>query len=415
MPPRQSTLIRAAALYSRHDIPWGDLPDGTHQISVAGRPDGDHAYYYSLTRKFESPEEPARLAGMFALRPAGDAQGGRLSSVVGALGGELVLDTYGGGGAVDSAAAAMREVRGDLRTPWDTAPGTFNHHDEAALARFRRDMPALAASLEHYLKFSNVLDEFDGGGDPIVLFNLDADVREDALKPLPNLYKFYRRLAQAVTAESAILDQRGNFWMRSSFDRGHIRTSFMLRRGMLTPFDARFAPAGEPVALATLRRGSYRTESSVHVRSLGMTFGLDRLLLSSDYTRDEDSVLLTSRMNQVPGLVAPPIVHGVIELIAGEFLRVLARGHGGLAASFTSKRQGDGTFRLTAGITAEFDYSPTLGLLARVGDAIADAHNDQVRAEERKLGEELFNAFVTDYNHARPKILALDNDHSSPR
>src|SRR5208337_3687402 len=38
LPPRQSTMIRAAALYSKQDIPWRDQPDGTHEILVTGRP-----------------------------------------------------------------------------------------------------------------------------------------------------------------------------------------------------------------------------------------------------------------------------------------------------------------------------------------------------------------------------------------
>ncbi|HXW83001.1 MAG TPA: hypothetical protein VEJ86_01210, partial [Candidatus Binataceae bacterium] len=65
--------------------------------------------------------------------------------------------------------------------------------------------------------------------------------------------------------------------------------------------------------------------------------------------------------------------------------------------------------------TAELEYSPTLELLARVGDAIAEAHNEQVREEERRLGEELFDAFVADYNASRPKILALDSSGASTR
>jgi hypothetical protein len=414
LPPRQSTLIRAAALYSRPDIPWSKLSDGTHLIAVDGRPDGSD-FSYTLAAKYSSPEEPERMAGVFALRPAAQSPNAAVGSVIGSLGGELMMDTYGAEAAVDSAAVGLREVHGDLKPPWDTAPGKFNHHDAAALARFHRDMPALAARLDHYLKFDNVLDEFAGGGDPVVLFNLDAEVRADALKAYPHLYKFYAGLAQAVTAESAVYDPRGNCWLKTSFDRGHIRTIFMLRRGMLTPFNARLEPAGDPVAIETLRRGAHRAESSVHVHSLGMTFGLEHIGFDAQYTRDDNSVALTSRMSEVPDLVAPPVIHGMMQYLAGEFLRVLAQGHGGMQGSFTSKRQGDGEFRLAAGISAEFDYSPTLEFLARIGDAIADAHNDQVRAEERKFGEELFDAFVTDYNNARPAIVALDRESAPPR
>jgi hypothetical protein len=413
LPPRQSTLIRAAALYSRDDIPWNRLKDGTHLIAVEGRPDGND-FRYSLAKTYTAPEEPQRMSGVFALRPPAESADAAPGSVIGSLGGELEIDTYGGGAALDSVAAGLREVRGDLKPAWDSAPGKFNHHDEAALARFHRDMPQLAAQLDHYLKYVNVLDEFDGGGDPVVLFNLDAQVRADSLKTYPNLYKFYLSVEKMVTAESAIYDQRGDYWIRTSFDRGHIRLAFMLRRGMLTPFNAHFEP-GEPVAIDTVRRGAYRAESSVQVRSLGMMFGLERIGFSSEYTRDDNAVALTSKMNEVPDLVAPPVLHGMMEYIAGEFLRVLAKGHGGMQASFTSRRQGEGGYRLAAGMSAEFDYSPTLEFLARIGDAIADAHNQQVRSEERKFGEELFDAFVADYNNARPKILALDGESAAFR
>jgi hypothetical protein len=414
LPPRQSTLIRAAALYSRADIPWSKLDDGTHLIAVEGRPDGGE-FLYTLVPRYSPPEESQRMAGMFALRPAAESAGAGAGSVIGMLGGELMMNTWGGDAGVDSAAVGLRQVHGDIKPPWDAAAGQFNHHDAAALTRFHRDMPTLAARIDHYLKFDNVLDEFAGGGDPVVLFNLDAEVRADSLKAYPHLHRFYLKVAQAVTAEFAVYDQRGNYWLKTSFDRGHIRTVFMLRRGMLTPFNAQLQPAGDPVAIETLRSGTHRAESSVHVRSLGMTFGLEHIWFDAQYTRDDDSVALKSRMCEVPDLVAPPVIHGMIEYIAGEFLHVLAQGHGGMQALFTSKRQGGGAFRLAAGITAEFDYSPTLEFLGRIGDAIADAHNDQVRAEERKFGEELFDAFVADYNNARPAILALDHEPATLR
>jgi hypothetical protein len=50
-----------------------------------------------------------------------------------------------------------------------------------------------------------------------------------------------------------------------------------------------------------------------------------------------------------------------------------------------------------------------LAMLARVGDAIANAHNEKVRDDERRLGQELFDALVDDYNSARPQILSLDS------
>src|SRR5215469_1896979 len=49
LPPRQSTLIRAGALYSQDDIPWLSQKDGTHEICVSGAPRGKD-YYYVLAR-----------------------------------------------------------------------------------------------------------------------------------------------------------------------------------------------------------------------------------------------------------------------------------------------------------------------------------------------------------------------------
>lgn len=63
---------------------------------------------------------------------------------------------------------------------------------------------------------------------------------------------------------------------------------------------------------------------------------------------------------------------------------------------------GVGTYDFSGGVTAQLNYSPTLKLLARIGDAIAKEHNDQLRAEERAFAEQLFGAFVADYNQARP-------------
>src|SRR5258707_5529637 len=64
MPPRQSTMIRAAALYSKPEIPWHEKSDGTHQICVTGQPD-DADYLYTLVQQWSSPEEPARFEGIF--------------------------------------------------------------------------------------------------------------------------------------------------------------------------------------------------------------------------------------------------------------------------------------------------------------------------------------------------------------
>jgi hypothetical protein len=211
-----------------------------------------------------------------------------------------------------------------------------------------------------------------------------------------------------VTAKSDIVDAQGNYWMRESFDHGHVRLTIMIRNGLLTPFNAAMQPAGEGVALNELTRGSYRTRASGVITSLKLHFGLGDIGFKTDYHRDAYTATFDNRMDEVPQLIAPPGVHQVMDLIAGEFLRVLATGNGGMNSKLGSRLLPNGTYEFSGGVTAQLDYSPTLELLARIGDAIAQAHNDQVRAEERAFGEELFDAFVADYNSARPAILALD-------
>ncbi|MGH7923970.1 MAG: hypothetical protein ACREQH_05175 [Candidatus Binatus sp.] len=409
LPPRQSTMIRAAALYSKPDIPWSDRPDGTHQICVAGRPDNSD-YLYTLARDWHSPEQPDRFAGVFALKPSTDSTADDISSVTGTLAGELLIDTYGIGALIDASADALREVHGDLKPPWDSAPGTFSHHDRAALDRFHRQMPHLAAKFDHYFKFNNLLDEFNSPAGPIVIFNVDMELRLDALKKYPLLYDFYRKVVPAVTAKSAILDTHGNYWMREGFDHGHIRFTIMLRNGLLTPFNAAMQPAGDSIDLSGITLGSYRTLASGHITSLAMNFGLANIAFKTDYRRDPGTVAFDNRMDGVPQLIAPPGIHQMMDLIAGDFLRVLATGNGGLNSKLTSRPLANGTYDFSGGVTAQLIYSPTLELLARIGDAIAQEHNDKVRAEERAFGEELFDAFVTDYNDARPAIAALDSD-----
>ena len=64
-----------------------------------------------------------------------------------------MVDTYGIGGLVDVAAGILRETYGDLKPPWDSAPGAFNNHDKAALEGFHHQMPHLAAKYDEYFKF----------------------------------------------------------------------------------------------------------------------------------------------------------------------------------------------------------------------------------------------------------------------
>ncbi|HVO26965.1 MAG TPA: hypothetical protein VMW56_25425 [Candidatus Margulisiibacteriota bacterium] len=407
MPPRQSTVIRAAALYARRSIPWSVRPDGTHQISVVGAP-RPADYFYELTNHYRSPETAERFSGRFALQPADGSAAPAPSSVIGTLGGELLLDTLDLGALVDVVAAALAECYGDLRPPWDTAPGAFNQHDHAILDRLHRDMPHVATKLHAYLQFHNLLDEFQSPAGPVVLLNLDVEARLDALQKYPRFAAFYRTLAAAVTMQSTVLDADGNEWLRTAFDHGHIRISLMVRDGRLTPFSTSLQPVGEGVRLNAIDHGRYRTLAAVRVTGFYLDFGLANLGFTTTYQRDREAVVFESRMNTVPELVAPPGIRQAIDLIAGTFLHALATGHGGLAVHLTSRRVPSGMYQFAGSAGAELVYAPALALLARIGDALAGKHNADVRAEERALGEEFFDAFVADYTDTRAAILALD-------
>jgi hypothetical protein len=407
LPPRQATVIRAASLYSRNDIAWNDLSNGVRGVSVSGQPEAE-TYLYDLTSKYQSPEIPEHMAGAFTLAPSPNSVDGSARAVDGQIGGEILLDTYGASGALAFTADLLRFAHGDLKPPWDTEPGIYNHHDRAFHDWFHDELPTFSARVEHYFNFRNVLDEFSGDGDPYVLFNVDAELKPESLKPFPQLYEFYKSIGPAVVARTDVTDSHGNRWMETEFNRGRLRWIFMIRHGQLTAFDAAYRPAGESIDLAGPGKGIYYTQTSATITRLDMTFGLSGLKFATDFHCDGDTVETTSTMETVPTLIAPPGIHKIIDLIAGEFLRKLATGDGGFKASFLSHRQADGRFRYTASASAELGYAPTLELLAQVGDSVADQHSAQVKIEERQLGQELFDAFMTDYNKARPRVLALD-------
>lgn len=410
LPPRQSTLIRAAALYSQPDIAWQRQAPDTHYVAVSGRP-RETDYLYSLAPTYRMPEVTGDFAGIFALRPAKPAaKGDSPTSVIGELGGRLHLNTFGAAQSLDAGAAELAEVYGTLAAPWDTALGVYNEHDRAAEARFKRDLPSLDERLNHYFQIHNLLDEPRDRVGPYVVLNFDATVRDEALAPFPRLQSFYRRVAPRVTATAIVDDGSGKQWMREGFDRGHFRITFLIRDGKLTPMGADTRPAGPPLAIDKLATGHYRSTSSVRVTSLGMEFGLDDLSFATDFHRQADGITASSRMTHQPAIVAPPVVHQVMLLLAGEFLRVMAQGNGGhgVAVDFSSIGSGQTQFDYNASISAELRYSPALEFLARIGDRIADAHNEEVRREERRLSEEFFDAMVKDFQRARPALLAQD-------
>ena len=86
-------------------------------------------------------------------------------------------------------------------------------------------------------------------------FNFAGEVQPNALKKFPDLYKFYNDVASALTTEVDVLDEKNDYWMRNGFDHGKVWLTFMVRNGKLSAFDGAYHPAGEPIALGSIRRG----------------------------------------------------------------------------------------------------------------------------------------------------------------
>ncbi len=409
MPPRGATLLTAARLYARTDIPWQRGVDGAHTIRVVGAAEGPD-YLFALAAGPSTPIQPNQFLSAFSLRPVDDdAPGAAPSSVIGTLDARLRLDGYDPHSAVDLPAAMLRECYGGLRGPWDAAPGKFNRHDRAALDRFRSQMPALYAALRPYLHLNNVLDEFASpDGTPLVLVNLDAQILPQAFVRFPHFAAFYGRIAPRVDVTIGAENRAGGQWARVRFDRSHLQVVFMDSDGMLRPFDSHLAPAGPAIAPDALIHGSYRITMRLHYTRFEMTFGLDDLTFTTDYRREPDGLRFVTRMPAPPTLVAPPVVRQVIRMLAERFMATMAQGDGGMKMTFDSYSTGDNRSEVAARWRAELTYSPMLKVLVRVADAIADAHNQAVRDDERRMGEELFDALLRDYNSAKPRLLALD-------
>src|ERR1700719_122376 len=70
IPPRNSTLIRAASEYSRSDIPWTKV-DELHELCAEGFPRGQN-FYVTTSPSCKTTAEPYQLDAYFALKPSID-------------------------------------------------------------------------------------------------------------------------------------------------------------------------------------------------------------------------------------------------------------------------------------------------------------------------------------------------------
>ncbi|HEY2107458.1 MAG TPA: hypothetical protein VGH29_16790, partial [Candidatus Binataceae bacterium] len=151
----------------------------------------------------------------------------------------------------------------------------------------------------------------------------------------------------------------------------------------------------------------FYAESTLSVERFGMRFGMAGIRLATAYSNQGGAINFDSHMTGVPQLLAPPIIHPLTMLLAGEFLETIARGNQGRGAStsFSVLPGPHGGTMLAASVSAEFRNAPALALLAQIAAAFAPSYGEQVREEQRRLTAEFFNAFDSDYHRARPLLL----------
>ncbi|MGO9059506.1 MAG: hypothetical protein ACLQU2_19310 [Candidatus Binataceae bacterium] len=408
LPPPETITIEVPTLYADAAIPWQTRPPDVHYLDLSGRPD-EAGYVYSLSRTDDPLRQPGRSAGTISIRP-GHSEDAAIPETVIA---EIQTSLHPPGSSLPSQGIAacadlQREIYGSLSPPWDAAPGQFNQHDRAAIARFSRDLPGLWGLAGHYLQIHNLVDEFDDASGSWVLFNLDAEIRDDALAPYPYLHTFYRDFISRTEAKLMVSDDLGRHWLRVGFNRGRITVTFLLRRGMLTPMDDKLRPDGSPLLIEQLAKGHFHTDSSVAAERFGLRFGLDRIRYATTYTNHDGAVEFRIRMAAVPRLIAPPIVHGLTMLIAGQFMQTLAQGNSGrgIATSYSARPDPQGGTILHGTFSGEFRNAPALAMLVRLAGAVTPAHDAEVRADESRLFDQFFDALASDVARARPILLS---------
>ncbi len=405
LPASELVPLQMPLLYASDAVPWQSAPPNTRYVAFQGHPSGTD-YIYSLADHPDPPAEPGDLQGALRVMPVGHPP--TPHSVTAELKVSLYLSAMLVPSRAGEAAAGFeQEIHGTLTAPWDVGPGVFNQHDEAALARLRRDLPATAERLEYYVAIHNLLDEFSDASGPWVLFNLDAAVKQASLARFPHLQAFWREIADHVEAHSVVRDARGRRWLSAALHRGRLTVTFMLRRGMLTPMDSDLRPAGCPVAIEQIQSGRFYTDTTVSVQHFGMRFGLKAVRFVTTYEKRGGAIRFAGHMTDVPQLIAPRIIHPLTMLLAGEFLNSIARGNGGrgLAQSFSALPGPRGGTMLSTSLSAELSNAPALALVVRMATAFAPSYGAQVREEQRRLLAEFFNAFDSDYQRARPALL----------
>ena len=416
LPPAPVIPIEMGSLYADSAIPWIADPPDVHLLALSGHP-MDDAYLYNLSNRPDRPNQPGDLEAVFSAAPHRHDNAPSASSLDASIKVLLYLSNrMTPRSGLQTALEFGREIYGTMAPPWDQKPGVFNQHDTAALSRLRRDLPATSERLDHYLKIHNVLDEFADSSGPWVLFNLDAEVRDAALSPFPRLQAFWRELATGLDAQTVVRDGMGHRWMLSGFHYGHITLTFILRRGMIAPMDVNLKPDGPPIPIEQVKGGHWSVESSGSIRRFGMSFGLSKIRFLTTYRNSGGALRFDNRMDGVPILVAPPVIHRLSVLLAGQFLDTLARGSDGrgASASFSAVPGLRGGTMLDMSVGAELRNAPALALFARMAAAFAPDYGEQARQEQRRLASEFFDAFESDYRRRRPALLRTSAGQKLP-
>ena len=302
LPPRNSTLIRAASMYSRDDIPWIEH-EATHQLCAEGYP-VEGKFFVTVAPSCKDPEQRFRLGAYFALKPPAGIRdvSASVSSVIATFGGEMKTDTFGFGALVDTVAQSVAEVYGSLAPPWDTAPGVYNHHDDVARDSFRHELPALDEKFHEYFQYRK---SSMSSTVPAALTSCSTSPARSAPTRSRNIRHCTNVPGSRTCGDDGryVLHAKADYWMRSGFDRGRVWMIFMVRGGELSTFDAAYHPVGQPLAMESLRHGLTHTHTTIRIRRLGMTFGLDNLNFGNYFTRDDSTVTFQSHMDAVPMVV----------------------------------------------------------------------------------------------------------------
>jgi hypothetical protein len=170
------------------------------------------------------------------------------------------------------------------------------------------------------------------------------------------------------------------------------------------------------MALEQAIAGTFYTNNSVAEQRFGLRFGLEGIRFVTRYGNHNGEIRFQGRMTDVPRLIAPPIVRPLTMLLAGKFMRTLAKGNAGrgIMTSFSALPGRRGGTMLEGSFSGEFRPSAALAFIVRLAGAVTPTDDTQARAEQRRLAGEFLDALASDYARARPALLAYGRNSPPP-